>query len=48
MGLSAQPHERNGAVFAPHRQDYPDPRYYLSFTQVNFSCCISGFQLRKF
>ena len=21
-------------VFASHRQDYPDPRYYLSFTQV--------------
>ena len=27
--------------FASHRQDYPDPRYYLSFTQVNFSCFIS-------
>ena len=36
--LSAQSHERNGPFFVSHRQDYPDLRYYLSFTQVTFFC----------
>ena len=34
MVWGAQSPRAPRCCFASHRQDYPDPRYYLSFTQV--------------